>query len=94
MNALSELSALAKPAILIPIPGSHQEANAKYIADKKAAYVLWPKYLTADFLFKKVRELISDQNELGRMRQNIAILAAPDAGQKIVDQIYKICYNE
>lgn len=94
MSTLTELSILAKPTILIPIPDSHQEANAKYFADKKAVYVLWQKYLTAEFLLKKIKEFILNPTELEQMSQNIGRLAVADASQKVVDQIYKICYNK
>ena len=40
MGVLTELAVLAKPAIIIPIPQSHQEANALYFAKNKAIILL------------------------------------------------------
>lgn len=94
MGVLTELMALAKPSILIPILDSHQEKNAKFFGDAKAAYVLWQKYLTADLLLQKIRELILNKTELQRMSQNIGHLFEPQASQKIVAEIEKICYNK
>ena len=37
MGILGELSVLKKDSILIPLPGTHQEENAKYFQSKKAA---------------------------------------------------------
>ena len=34
LSSITELEYLGKPACLIPIPGSHQELNAKLVADK------------------------------------------------------------
>lgn len=94
MGVLTELMALAKPAILIPIPDSHQEKNAQFFADKKAVYVLWQKYLTPQFLFEKIRELILNKGELDKLSQNIKKLFQPEATKKIIEEIEKICYNK
>ena len=40
LGVLTELAALEKPAILIPIPHSHQEDNANLFASRSAAVVL------------------------------------------------------
>ncbi len=40
MSALSEICALGKPAIIIPIPKSHQEKNAEYFASRGAVIIL------------------------------------------------------
>jgi len=94
MGVLTELMALAKPSILIPIADSHQEANAKYLADHKAAVVLYQKYLTNDLFLKTIKSLISDHNRLAQLSQNIQKLGSLEAKQKIVDEILKICYNK
>lgn len=36
MGTLSEIVALAKPAIVVPMPHTHQEKNAAYYSDRKA----------------------------------------------------------
>ncbi|MFA6042578.1 MAG: glycosyltransferase [Patescibacteria group bacterium] len=36
MNVLAELVALQKPAIIVPLPGTHQEQNAKTLAQRGA----------------------------------------------------------
>ncbi len=40
MGTILEIAALRKPTILIPIPDSHQEANARVLEDKEAALVI------------------------------------------------------
>jgi UDP-N-acetylglucosamine--N-acetylmuramyl-(pentapeptide) pyrophosphoryl-undecaprenol N-acetylglucosamine transferase len=39
LGTITELFALEKPAIIIPMPNSHQEQNAKYLKEKQAAIV-------------------------------------------------------
>ena len=40
MGIVGELSVLKKDSILIPLPGTHQEDNAKFIHSKKATNFL------------------------------------------------------
>ncbi len=39
LGTITELFALAKPAIIIPMPRTHQEHNALYLKEKKAAII-------------------------------------------------------
>ncbi len=91
MNVLSELAVLGKPAIIIPIPDSHQEANAKYFAGKNAVIVLNQKELTSQKLLNEIRKLIFDEKLKNQLQENIKKIIPFDAKEKIVKEILKIC---
>lgn len=89
LSTISELSRLAKPAILVPLPGSHQISNAKYLALNRAALCIPQSYMTADFVVQLVRKLLWDKKTLDMMRQNIVKLMPTDADDKIVKILWK-----
>ncbi|KKU48189.1 hypothetical protein A3H10_01210 [Candidatus Uhrbacteria bacterium RIFCSPLOWO2_12_FULL_46_10] len=61
MGTISELACLGKAAIVIPIPDSHQEANAQAIAQRGAAIVLEQINLTANKFAQEVLNLVNNQ---------------------------------
>lgn len=89
LGVLTELSVLKKPLILIPIPGSHQVANAEYFSEKKAAVLINQKGLTQQILLQKIRQMIFSRNELSLLSSNISKLARPEAARKITEIILK-----
>lgn len=90
MGVLSELGALGKPTVLIPIPHSHQVANAIVFAKSNAAIVLPQLGLTpADFV-AKVRETIADQPLLANLSRNIAKMLPPDAAAAVADVVRRL----
>lgn len=66
MATLSELAVLSKAVVVIPIPDSHQEANARALKNHKAAVVLNQKELTPERLAENVMALISDEDARAR----------------------------
>ena len=87
---LTELSYLGKPAIIIPMPDSHQEDNAGYVWHKKAGIVL--DQTTLDI--KKLAGIIIDlcHNAEKRLQLSTAItsLNPRDAAEKVVLEVEKI----
>lgn len=67
LGALTEISALAKPAVIIPIPDSHQEDNAALFSAAQAALVLSQKELSGDRLAKEILGLLGNEAS----RQNL-----------------------
>lgn len=72
MGTLSEISQLAKPSILIPMPDSHQEDNAAVFADKEAAIVLYEKKNDIKDFYQIIRSLINNENERKKLANNVA----------------------
>ncbi|MEA3464105.1 MAG: undecaprenyldiphospho-muramoylpentapeptide beta-N-acetylglucosaminyltransferase [Patescibacteria group bacterium] len=90
MGVLTELSYLAKPAILIPIPNSHQEENAEIFKEKKAAIVLDQKELTAGKLADNIKKLLDDKMLRDKLSNNISRVIKRGANKKIAEIINKI----
>jgi UDP-N-acetylglucosamine--N-acetylmuramyl-(pentapeptide) pyrophosphoryl-undecaprenol N-acetylglucosamine transferase len=84
MGVLTELSYLGKPAILIPIPDSHQEENAQIFYEQKAAIVLDQDKLTAEKFVAAIKELINDTELRNKLRNNIKRVIKPGANKKMV----------
>ncbi|MEK7580613.1 MAG: undecaprenyldiphospho-muramoylpentapeptide beta-N-acetylglucosaminyltransferase [Patescibacteria group bacterium] len=88
MGVLTELSILGKPSIIIPIPDSHQEANADYFAERGAAVVLPQNNLTPQILIEKIKDLIAHKEKLSLYQEKIKTIMPTDATQKLADIIY------
>lgn len=90
LGALTELAALAKPLILIPLPGTHQEDNGNYLKNKKAAVVLNQKGLTNKILFQEIKGLLEDKILQEELSRNISRVMKKNAASQIVDLIFNI----
>ncbi len=89
LGVLTEISALGKASILIPMPDSHQEDNAAIFADQKAAIVLTEKKLSTDIFVSQVRELLENKklhNDLCSFVKNVIKSANADM-KKIIDDL-------
>ncbi len=60
MGTLSELAALSKAAIVIPLPETHQEENAALLARHGAAMVMQQSALTPEKFIATIRGLFND----------------------------------
>ena len=93
---ISELCVVGKPTILIPSPNvaeDHQTKNAQALASKGAA-VLVTDAQAQHKLASTAIQLIDDENELARLRQNIKKLALPDAQVDIAQKIIEIANSK
>ncbi|MBI4090106.1 MAG: glycosyltransferase, partial [Candidatus Kerfeldbacteria bacterium] len=90
LSSLSEIAALGKPAIVIPIPDSHQQANAAYFARQDAAVVLDERTLDRARLEQAIRELYDDADARSRLSRNVRALARPDAAEVIARQVEQL----
>jgi UDP-N-acetylglucosamine--N-acetylmuramyl-(pentapeptide) pyrophosphoryl-undecaprenol N-acetylglucosamine transferase len=90
LNFLTEISALGKPAIIIPMPDSHQEDNAALLLEKNAALVLNQKNLTADELVVDIRELLKNEELKNSYSRNIKGLMKEGANNELINLIFNI----
>lgn len=89
-NVLTELAALSKPTIIIPIEGSandHQAANATAFSREGAAYVMMQSHLLPEKLFKQVDALLNDEEELSFLSEKIHKFYKDDASEVIVEEL-------
>jgi len=69
LSTLTELATLGKPSILIPMPQSHQEANAAVFSRGNAALVLQEDELTGEELAEAILSLLEDRERLSAMSE-------------------------
>ena len=90
--AISELSLVGKPAILVPFPFAaedHQTKNAKSLVEKTAAEMLSDEEVPEN-LIQKAIDLVQDENKRNELSGNIKTLARPNATKEIVDIILNL----
>lgn len=87
-TTLAELSAVGKPAVLIPYPfaaANHQEVNAQRLAEMGAVRVIFDHEVNGEILARHIRELQGDTALRSDMQRSSRSLGRPDAAQKVVD---------
>ena len=90
ISTISELSILGKAIVLIPIPDSPQEENAKYLEEKGAAVVYSQDNLTPQKLSKKIKLLLEDKNKINKLEAQIKKINDPHAAEKIAQIIHNL----
>jgi UDP-N-acetylglucosamine--N-acetylmuramyl-(pentapeptide) pyrophosphoryl-undecaprenol N-acetylglucosamine transferase len=92
-STLGELTALGKPAILVPSPfvaANHQYKNAKVLADRGGAVLLEEKDCTGAGLYDTAMELLADGARRAAMGRALKELAAPRAAEDIYQALTSI----
>lgn len=87
-TTLTELTAVGKPAILIPYPyaaGHHQELNARKLLEMGAARMILNSELRGETLANQLRELYMNETIRAEMQKNSRALGRPEAAAKVVD---------
>ena len=83
LSTLTEIAALGKPSILVPMPHSHQNANARVFSSAGAAAVLNEEDLSGPLLAQKVMDLLADPLQLAAMSRRARDLMPRDAEKAI-----------
>ncbi|MDZ7799108.1 MAG: undecaprenyldiphospho-muramoylpentapeptide beta-N-acetylglucosaminyltransferase [Patescibacteria group bacterium] len=91
--ALSELSALGKPAIIIPIFNSHQEENARFYEKENAVFVIRENLLNPKLLLSSIKGLLTHKRKLNELSQNIKSFYQVKASSKVADLILAVINN-
>lgn len=87
LGTLSELAALGKTALVIPIPHSSQEANAAFFERHHACVVLPQSELTPDRFRSDVEKLFNDADRRKRMQTAVAKLNPHHAARVLAERI-------
>jgi len=88
---VSEISAMAKPAIFIPFPAAvddHQYYNAHFLAADQAAIVLRQSVFTAEKLQEIINKFIQNPADLAMMSSRIREHARLSATDDVEQQLY------
>ena len=92
-STLAELTAMGKPAILVPSPNvvhNHQERNARVLEHAGAAKVLLEPDATARTMLDTVTGLLRDGEALEKMSANMRSLAVAEATQEIASIVLSL----
>lgn len=87
---ITELTAIGRPAILVPYPNAaenHQYYNALTLSNANAAVLIEDKDLTKAKLVEEVSALYADRERLAQMEQNAKRSSKNNAEDKIISEI-------
>jgi UDP-N-acetylglucosamine--N-acetylmuramyl-(pentapeptide) pyrophosphoryl-undecaprenol N-acetylglucosamine transferase len=91
-SSLAELTAMGKPAIVIPYPyaiGDHQMKNARVLESKGAVKIVKDTDLKNGALMKEIRMVLEHPDQLSKMAENSRAAGRPDAARTIALEILK-----
>jgi UDP-N-acetylglucosamine--N-acetylmuramyl-(pentapeptide) pyrophosphoryl-undecaprenol N-acetylglucosamine transferase len=91
-TTIAEIAALGIPSILIPSPNvaeNHQYHNAKFLADMNAAMLVEDKDAESK-LPAIIKNVLFDEEQLNRLRQNARKAGRKDAADVIADRAIKM----
>lgn len=87
-STVAELTALGRPAILVPYPfaiDDHQTANAHAVEDSGGAWLMQQDGFTIDALAARLETLLSQPGTLTRTAECAAKAGRPDAAARLAD---------
>jgi UDP-N-acetylglucosamine--N-acetylmuramyl-(pentapeptide) pyrophosphoryl-undecaprenol N-acetylglucosamine transferase len=87
-TTLAELTALGKPAVLVPYPfaaDDHQRKNAESLVARGAALQILDRELTVEGLAAAIAGLRDDPARRAAMARAAKALGRPDAAERVVD---------
>ena len=93
-STIAEISAIAKPSILVPSPNvtaNHQEKNARLLSDQGGAVLMLEPVCSGDRLYEKVEEMLADPQALREMSRTLSKLAVSDANERIYRVLKELC---
>ncbi len=85
LATISELLALAKPMIIIPISNNQQEQNALFLKEKNVAMVLSEKSLYPESFIQIVKNFLNNKKEQKILSNNAYQLCNPNAAQDFIE---------
>ncbi len=92
-STLGELTAMGKPAVLVPSPyvaANHQFKNAKVLADRGAAELLEEKTCSGQSLYDTAVSLLSNADKRRAMSRAMKELATPRAAEDIYKALMEL----
>lgn len=90
LGTMTELAAVGKPAIVIPIPDSHQEMNAFHLYEHQAALVLDQTETTPQILLSSIRTVMDNEDIQLRFAANMKLSFPKDGTKKIAEGVLEL----
>ncbi len=95
-TTLAEITALGKPALLVPYPysaGRHQEFNAIKLREMGAAFVVFDHEMNGEVVATHIRKMFEGESIRQEMQRSSRGLGRPDACGRIVDIALNLIKN-
>lgn len=92
-STLAELTAIGKPAILVPSPyvtDNHQEHNARAVESTGGAKVILESELNAETIDEAVSSIVGNSRRLSEMKKASLKMGVPNSVDVICDEIMKL----
>ena len=92
-STISELTAITKPAVLVPSPNvtaNHQEKNALVLSGQGAARLLREADCVGNTLYDEAALLLRERDRREKMISALQAMAVPNAGEKIYETLREI----
>ena len=91
-TTLAELTALGKPAVLVPYPhaGAHQEFNARKLEEFGAARLIMDEDLSGQLAAREIRFLMESEAERTEMAGRSRSVGRPDAAQRTAELVQSL----
>lgn len=89
-STISELAAIAQPAVLVPSPNvtaDHQTKNAKILSESGGAVLLPESECSGEKLYEVVSGLLADEPRRQEMSRSLSRLAVTDANERIYETL-------
>lgn len=84
LSTITECIAIQKPTVLIPLPESHQESNAKYFAER-GAFIIFPQSSAPERFVAMIESMLKDTKQREALQRALQALATPEATQKVLE---------
>jgi UDP-N-acetylglucosamine--N-acetylmuramyl-(pentapeptide) pyrophosphoryl-undecaprenol N-acetylglucosamine transferase len=94
LGTLTELAALSKPIIIIPLAGTQQETNAAYVVERGGARMFRELDLTPEQLVTFTRELLQKPEDMKRLGETLHGLFSGQARAALADRISQLALGQ
>jgi UDP-N-acetylglucosamine--N-acetylmuramyl-(pentapeptide) pyrophosphoryl-undecaprenol N-acetylglucosamine transferase len=90
MGTITELAALRKPAIVVPLPKSPQLQNARALIDARAAIVQFQEQTSPEDLKRQLARLLEEPELRSTLSERIATVLPTDVAGALVRDLESI----
>ena len=95
-STIAELTAIAKPSVLVPSPNvvaDHQTKNAQVLAQAGGAVLLPEKECSGEKLYQVASDLLTHKEKRDAMGAALRRMAVPDAGEQIYRTLIQLAHK-
>ncbi len=94
ISTITELSNLRKIAIIVPMPNTHQEANAAFLARQHAAVVIPQDQLDSQMLVQVLKKILFDLHIQDGLKDNISAIMPKGSTSTVAEIILKAAHGK